>query len=327
LVVNPEKRFAGLGNKVSIEEDPNQAVCAECLTSGTAFDYQLRAIVMLKSFNNRLSVVVTAWLLLFYLHTICSVYAQAVSLELQTIPPEIINERLRRLHPQNADREAELKMMFEEARCKAVEEQVVVRKAPPNITCTLLGTTDSLIMVGAHFDHADLGAGALDDWSGASLLPSLFQALNDQPRKHTFVFVGFTDEEKGLVGSNFYVAHFPKDRLSAIKAVVNLECLGLSPTKVWAHVASPELLDDLVKITRSMHADLQGVDVDRVGNDDTQAFRDKKIPVITIHSMTQETWPILHSTKDNLTAIRPDDLYNSYRVTAEYLAFIDKVLN
>ena len=106
--------------------------------------------------------------------------------------------------------------------------------------------------------------------------------------------------------------HFPKDRLSAIEAVVNLECLGLAPTKVWAHVASPELLDYLVKVTRYMHADLQAVNVDKVGNNDTQAFRDKKLPVITIHSVTQETLSILHSGKDNLTAIRPDDLYNSY---------------
>ena len=34
---------------------------------------------------------------------------------------------------------------------------------------------------------------------GASLLPSLFQALKDAPRKHTFTFVGFTNEEKGLL--------------------------------------------------------------------------------------------------------------------------------
>jgi aminopeptidase-like protein len=263
----------------------------------------------------------------FCFQVICSVWAQEVSVELRPMPPEIISERLRRLHQKNAEREAELKKMFEEAGCKTVEEEIVVRKDPPNITCTLPGTTNSLIIVGAHSDHAEVGAGAVDDWSGASLLPSLFQALNDSPRKHTFVFVGFADEEKGLVGSNFYVKHFPEDQLSEIKAVVNLECLGLGPTKVWAHIASPEMLDDLVRVARSMHAGLEGVDVGKVGNDDTQAFRDKKLPVITIHSLTQETWPILHSAKDNLTAIRPDDLYISYRVTAEYLAFIDKALN
>ncbi len=282
---------------------------------------------MLKSVNNRLSVFAAALLSVFYFHAICSLWAQNVSVELYVISPEIITERLRRLHLKNAERETELKIMFEDAGCKAVEEEIVVRKDPPNITCTLPGTTDSLIIVGAHFDHAEKGDGAVDDWSGASLLPSLFQALNDTPRKHTFVFVGFTDEEKGLVGSNFYVKHFPKDRLSAIEAVVNLECLGLAPTKVWAHVASPELLDYLVMVTRYMHADLQAVNVDKVGNDDTQAFRDKKLPVITIHSVTQETLSILHSGKDNLTAIRPDDLYNSYRVIAGYLASIDKVLS
>jgi Zn-dependent M28 family amino/carboxypeptidase len=217
--------------------------------------------------------------------------------------------------------------MFQEAGCTAIEEESVVRKDPPNIICSLSGTTSSLIVVGAHFDHAHEGAGAVDDWSGASLLPSLFQAVNSPSRKHTFVFVGFTDEEKGLVGSNYYVKHFSPDRLSTIKAMVNLECLGLAPTEVWAHVANPALLDDLKRVADSMKAHLNKVDVDLVGNDDTQAFRDKKIPVITIHSLTQETLPILHSAKDNLEAIHRDDFYDSYVVIAEYLAFLDIALN
>jgi len=168
-------------------------------------------------------------------------------------------------------------------------EETVRRKDPPNIICTLHGTTSSLIIVGAHFDHVHEGSGAIDDWSGASLLPSLYQALKDAPRKHTFVFIGFTDEEEGLLGSTFYVKHLPKDRLAAIRGMVNLECLGVGPTVVWAHVADKRLLGAFVDITRSMHLKLKAVNVEQVGDDDTQAFRDKRLPVITIHSLTQET--------------------------------------
>lgn len=254
--------------------------------------------------------------------------AQEVYTVLQAVPRGVVAQRLQRLHLKNAERETELKAAFAEAGCRGdqVQEEIVRRKDPPNIICTLPGTTNSLIIVGAHFDHAEVGTGAVDDWSGASLLPSLYQALSEAPRKHTFIFVGFTDEEKELAGSNFYVKHFPKDRLSSIKAVVNLECLGLAPTEVWAHVANKGLLDALFKVTQSMHASLGSVNVENVATDDTQAFRDKKIPVITIHSVTQETWPILHSGEDNLAAINLDDLYESYRVVSEYLAFIDEVL-
>jgi Zn-dependent M28 family amino/carboxypeptidase len=158
------------------------------------------------------------------------------------------------------------------------------------------------------------------------LLPSLYQALSGGPRKHAFVFVGFTDEERGLLGSNFYVGHLTKEQLSAVKAVVNLECLGLTPTKVWASIANPELFSDLLKVTGSMNVELNGVNVEKVGNDDTQAFRHKKVPVITIHSVTQETLPVLHSRRDQLAAINVDYLYESYRVVAVYLAYIDQTL-
>ncbi|MGH9502050.1 MAG: M28 family metallopeptidase [Terriglobales bacterium] len=254
--------------------------------------------------------------------------AQNPSVVLQPVAQDVITQRLQRLHAKDGDRETELKTMFGEAGCTGdqVQEETVKHKDPSNVICTLPGSANSVIVVGAHFDHADEGMGAIDDWSGASLLPSLFQALKASPRKHTFVFVGFTDEEKGLLGSNFYVGHLSKEQLSAVKAVVNLECLGLTPTKVWAHTANRDLLADLLNVSRSMNTTLQGVDVDQVGDDDTHAFRDRKVPVITIHSTTQETWPLLHSRKDNLTAINLDYLYESYHVVAVYLAYIDQAL-
>lgn len=266
-------------------------------------------------------------LFIFCFSSNCRLLAQSVRVEFKAVPEDTVMERLKRVRSKDAEREKELKTMFDEAGCQAIEEQKVISNDPPNIICTLPGSTKSLIIVGAHFDHAKEGIGVVDDWSGASLLPSLYEGLKVSARKHTFLFVGFTDEEKGLIGSNYYVKHFPDEQLAAVKAMVNLECLGLTPTKVWAHVADPKLLNDLRMVGQSMEANLQPSNVEKVGNDDTQPFRDKKLPVITIHSITQETWPILHSAKDNISAIHPDDLFNSYRVILEYLTFIDNVLN
>jgi aminopeptidase-like protein len=255
--------------------------------------------------------------------------AQQATVVFQAVPREVVAQRLRRLHRKNSEREAELKTMFAEAGCRAdhLQEEIVKRRDPPNVICTLPGSSPSAIIVSAHFDHAEVGMGAVDDWSGASLLPSVYAALKDAPRKHTFVFVGFTDEEEGLVGSDFYVKHLRKDQLSAVRAEVNLECLGLGPTEVWAHVADKELLRALLSVTQSMHVGLRGVNVEQVGDDDTHAFRDQKVAVITLHSVTQQIWPILHSTNDNLQAIRVDDLYESYRVVSAYLVYLDEVLN
>lgn len=128
------------------------------------------------------------------------------------------------------------------------------------------------------------------------------------------------------MGSHYYVRHLSRTQVSDISAEVNLECLGLTPTKVWADRADKQLLADLVAISKSLKLDLQGVNVDRVGDDDTHSFLWRHIPVITIHSVTQETWSILHSLRDNPAAINFNDYYNSYRLIAAYLAYLDATL-
>jgi Zn-dependent M28 family amino/carboxypeptidase len=241
---------------------------------------------------------------------------------------ETIVRRLQRLFPENAAREAELKTMFKEAGCPDdhIEEQQVRRNDPPNVICTLPGASNSFIIVGGHFDHASEGTGAVDDWSGASLLPSLYEALKDVPRRHTIIFIGFTDEERDRAGSGYYVNHLPKGQSSKIRAMVNLECLGVKTTEVWAHHADGDLLHDLLVVTQSMHAKLTAMNVERFGAmDDADSFRSRGVPVITLHSLDEDTWRILHSRRDSLKAIHIDDLYDSYRVTAEYLAYIDAV--
>jgi len=45
--------------------------------------------------------------------------------------------------------------------------------------------------------------------------------------------------------------------------------------------------------------------------------------VISIHSVTQESLPILHSKRDNFDAIYFDDYYSTYRLVAYYLAYLD----
>ena len=70
-----------------------------------------------------------------------------------------------------------------------------------------------------------------------------------------------------------------------------------------------------------------GVNVEQVGSSDSVQFSARKIPSVTIHSLTQETWNarILHSSKDTLSAMRLDDYYQTYRLLAVYVAFLDQV--
>jgi hypothetical protein len=256
------------------------------------------------------------------------VYAQTVYLKFSQLPPSVIQQDLRSFADDDGARESQLRKMFEQAGCSDADltEERFQGKDPPNLICTLRGSSDSAIVVGAHTDHAEVGQGVVDDWSGAALLPALLESLRKVPRRHTFVFIGFGDEEKGMWGSHYYVQHLTREQLHGIRAMVNLECLGLTPTKVWAGRADRHLLSNLILVARSSQVDLQGMDVDSVGDDDTHPFLSRHVPVITIHSVTQQTWPILHSPKDTLSAINFNDYYDSYRLIAAYLAYLDAAL-
>jgi hypothetical protein len=73
---------------------------------------------------------------------------------------------------------------------------------------------------------------------------------------------------------------------------------------------------------------IAGVNVERVGSSDSEQFAERKIPRITIHSFTQEAFNsrIIHTSKDKLSAMRLDDYYQTYRLLAPYVAFLDEFL-
>lgn len=92
---------------------------------------------------------------------------------------------------------------------------------------------DEVVIVGAHYDHVGkdnrgrVFGGADDNASGTSGVLELaraFQNLNKKP-KRTVLFILFTAEEKGLLGSRFYVEH-PLFPLEKTVAMINLDMIG-----------------------------------------------------------------------------------------------------
>jgi aminopeptidase-like protein len=250
-----------------------------------------------------------------------SCLAQKIGINL--VDEKTIQERLDRGLVPPKERESTIDSIFEKAGCSVEEQQV--RKTASNVICTLPGETEQTIVVSGHFDFSDKGQGIVDDWSGTALLPSLYEALKSKARHDTFVFIAFAAEEDGLVGSAAYVKKLTAEQKSRIKAEVNLECLGTTPTKVWVHRSTPSLVERLVASARSLHVDLQGSNVEQIGDDDTHPFAQAKIPVISIHSITQDTLPILHSGLDKESSIIFSDYYESYKLISLYLAVLDEM--
>jgi len=252
--------------------------------------------------------------------------AGAERIVFRLVPREAVEGRLREFGGTNVERGARLKRMFIDAGCgEHLSEQPVKYSRAPNVICVLPGVSGRLILVGAHFDRVPGSDGVADNWSGASLLPSLFASMKDEPRQHTFVFIGFTDEEKGLSGSRFYARNMTPEQVAATDAMINMDTLGLAPTEVWTHRSDKRLTHALRLVADHLKLPLSGVNFERVGSTDSESFAKRKIPRITIHSLTQksENDGILHSGKDKLSAMNLDDYYDTYHLMAVYLAYLD----
>jgi Peptidase family M28 len=248
--------------------------------------------------------------------------------EYNRVKDEVVQQRLDLYKGNDTKRETALVELFREAGCASsnLSEQPVPSRKQPNVICVLPGSTPETIVVGAHFDHVSEGEGVVDNWSGASLLPSLHQSLIGSPRRHTFVFVGFTGEEEGLVGSEYYVRHLPPDQLSKIEAMINIDTLALGPTKVWVSQSDPRLVNTIAVVAKATNLPIARMDVDGVGKSDEESFIKKGLCTLTVHSLTPQTLHVLHRQDDNPSAVRFTDYYETYRLLAGYLAVLDTQL-
>ena len=256
------------------------------------------------------------------------VFPQA-TISFERLPTTVIDHRLQLVPSDNESRKEMLEDLFEESGCNAPQLvfQDVKRSKLPNVVCTLPGTAESTIIVGAHFDRRGAGQGVADNWSGAALLPSIYQSLKNLSLKHTFVFVGFTDEEKGRIGSKFYAKSLKEEEVALTSAMLNLDTLGLSSTKVWVSRSDPVLVTALEALAGAMQLPIDGMNMERVGSADSESFRKRDIPSMTIHSVTQENLTLLHSRADNLYAIQSEEYYRTYRLISAYLVYLDNVLD
>jgi hypothetical protein len=254
--------------------------------------------------------------------------AIAQTIQFSAVSQDIVEKRLGAYVSKNDKRGPAIRQIFEDAGCagEKLTEQPVKGLRVPNLICSLPGATELVIVVGAHFDLVEAGDGVVDNWSGASLLPSLYQGIAGVPRRHTFRFIAFSGEEKGKVGSKAYVRELGKTH-EQVSAMVNMDTLGLAETEVWVNRADPKLVQLMELAAATLKLPVWGMNVDKVGSTDSESFREKKIPAITIHSLTSATLPILHSAKDRIEAVHKDEYYRTYRLVLGYLAVLDQSLD
>jgi hypothetical protein len=129
-----------------------------------------------------------------------------------------------------------------------ISTNIIRRESPSfNVVGILPGSdpilsklNDETIVIGAHYDHlgrggegslapreGDIHHGADDNASGVAGLIELARVLstqNPKPRR-TIVFIAFSGEEEGLLGSDYYVNH-PIVPLAKTVAMINMDMIG-----------------------------------------------------------------------------------------------------
>jgi hypothetical protein len=168
-----------------------------------------------------------------------------------------------------------------------------------NVTGFLPGQTDEYIVIGAHYDHLGLGDnhslgkvgeihhGADDNASGTAGVIELARWFSKQPKqKRGILFLTFTGEELGLLGSAYYVGH-PELPLAKCVAMINMDMIGrIRDSKVFlAGSGTGANFKDMIANLKSKY-DFQ-LDLSETagyGSSDHTSFTTKQVPILFFFS-------------------------------------------
>lgn len=94
-----------------------------------------------------------------------------------------------------------------------------------NVIAVKQGLSPQEIIVGAHYDSAQVGTGADDNASGVGVLLEVAERIKDIPTPYTIRFILFGAEEIGLQGSKYYTGQMKQEEIQNTIAMINLDSL------------------------------------------------------------------------------------------------------
>ena len=185
-----------------------------------------------------------------------------------------------------------------------------------------IGDTDTVIVVGAHLDHIGTNRrgtvynGADDNASGSAALLGLAKRFANDPIPHcTIVFQFYTGEEKGFLGSKYYVENplLPKNNpnIESHVFMLNLDMIGrLKLQRKTAQRKMTQKLDfDVPTILQELYEKYpyaKGITF-RPGVRSDQVSFAPHMPVVFLHTGLHSDY---HRTTDDADKINYDGMVN-----------------
>ena len=194
---------------------------------------------------------------------------------------------------------------------------------------------DESIVIGAHYDHLGRGGegslaaregeihhGADDNASGTAGVLELARIFSAQrPKlKRTLVFIAFSGEEEGLLGSNYYVNH-PLMPLDKTVAMINMDMIGRMKDRklVIGGVGTAKEWRQLIT-TGANNAFELTMNEDGYGPSDHSSFYSKQIPVLFFWTGTHNDY---HKPSDTFEKINYNDEARILSLVAKIVKDID----
>jgi hypothetical protein len=170
---------------------------------------------------------------------------------------------------------------------------------------------NEVVIVGAHYDHVGkdncgrVHGGADDNASGTAVVMELARAFRDlEPKpKRTILFILFTAEERGLLGSRYYVKD-PLFPLEKTLALINLDMVGrndVNQVSVMGKYQYPGLFKIIEAVNKkSVNFELNLSVEEFVRNSDQFPFMRFNVPCLLFNSGTHDQ---LHTPEDTVDRI------------------------
>ncbi|WP_246236344.1 M20/M25/M40 family metallo-hydrolase [Flavobacterium ajazii] len=195
-----------------------------------------------------------------------------------------------------------------------------------NVLGYLEGSDEKLkneyIVIGAHYDHWGWGGqnsgskkkevtaihnGADDNASGVSALLCILEKLTVTKirPKRSIIFISFSGEEEGLLGSKYFVNHLPVDK-NAIKVMLNMDMVGRLNQEKQLYMGGAGTFPGGVELMKKLgiNSGLNPVvHAGEVGGSDHVSFYKSSIAAVGFHTGGH---PQYHTPEDDIDLINSE---------------------
>jgi hypothetical protein len=185
---------------------------------------------------------------------------------------------------------------------------------------------ENTIIIGAHFDHLGFGGegslyrdsikaihnGADDNASGVSVLLNLAAKLKVKNTNNNYLFIAFSGEEMGLLGSNYFVKN-PTIDITKVSYMINMDMVGRMKKDSTLAVYGTGTSPIFKQVLKSYNENFKLIQQESgVGPSDHTSFYLADIPVLHFFTGQHEDY---HKPSDDSEKLN----YDGMKLISEYI--------